>query len=219
MAQIGAQFVNAVQPAPVGTIIHDWPGQNIPAGWIAVDGQAVSRTQYADLFSAIGTTYGAGDGSTTFNVPKKIIESVANGDVTVFNNLYRPNRPMFYAHTPAAYTTTPMPASSVAINVGGHYNSSTYRFTAPYNGYYQFIWHEIGEATSGSTLRYYLFKNGVNTAGNGSFQVRIPSAGNYGDGTGIAVMNASAGDYFYIHFGGGTSYGTTEYGIFAGWMF
>ncbi len=41
----------------------------IPAGWLACGGQAVSRATYSALFLAIGTLYGAGDGSTTFNVP------------------------------------------------------------------------------------------------------------------------------------------------------
>ncbi len=40
-----------------------------PAGWLLCDGSAVSRTIYATLFAAIGTAYGVGDGSTTFNVP------------------------------------------------------------------------------------------------------------------------------------------------------
>lgn len=40
-----------------------------PAGWLLCAGQAISRTTYAELFAAVGTTYGAGDGSTTFNVP------------------------------------------------------------------------------------------------------------------------------------------------------
>lgn len=40
-----------------------------PAGWMACDGRALSRAVYASLFAAIGTTYGAGDGSTTFNIP------------------------------------------------------------------------------------------------------------------------------------------------------
>lgn len=40
-----------------------------PAGWLLCDGSAVSRTTYAALFAAIGTTYGVGNGSTTFNVP------------------------------------------------------------------------------------------------------------------------------------------------------
>jgi hypothetical protein len=41
----------------------------VPEGFLSCDGSAVSRTTYATLFSAIGTVYGVGDGSTTFNVP------------------------------------------------------------------------------------------------------------------------------------------------------
>jgi hypothetical protein len=41
----------------------------IQDGWLECDGRAVSRTMFPDLFEAIGTTYGAGDGSTTFNLP------------------------------------------------------------------------------------------------------------------------------------------------------
>jgi len=44
-------------------------GATAPVGYLLCDGTAVSRTLYADLFTAIGTTYGVGDGSTTFNVP------------------------------------------------------------------------------------------------------------------------------------------------------
>lgn len=40
-----------------------------PAGWMECNGSAISRTLYADLFAAIGTTFGAGDGSSTFNLP------------------------------------------------------------------------------------------------------------------------------------------------------
>jgi microcystin-dependent protein len=40
-----------------------------PSGWMLCNGSAISRTTYADLFTAIGTTYGVGDGSTTFNIP------------------------------------------------------------------------------------------------------------------------------------------------------
>ena len=43
--------------------------QTAPAGWLICQGQAVSRATYAALFAAIGTAYGAGDGSTTFNLP------------------------------------------------------------------------------------------------------------------------------------------------------
>ena len=42
---------------------------SVATGWLACDGSAVSRTTYAELFTAIGTTWGAGDGSGTFNIP------------------------------------------------------------------------------------------------------------------------------------------------------
>ena len=53
---------------PVGTIFP-FAGDSIPSGYLACNGAAVSRNTYAALFAAIGTTYGTGDGSTTFNVP------------------------------------------------------------------------------------------------------------------------------------------------------
>ena len=53
---------------PVGTVIA-FAGSSSPAGWLLCNGSAVSRETYADLFAVIGTTYGSGDGSTTFNLP------------------------------------------------------------------------------------------------------------------------------------------------------
>ena len=52
----------------VGEIIV-YAGATAPFGWKICDGSAISRTEFADLFSVIGTTYGEGDGSTTFNIP------------------------------------------------------------------------------------------------------------------------------------------------------
>jgi microcystin-dependent protein len=69
----GGQGVQGIQgPAgslAVGTVILYVAGGTPPASWMTCDGSAVSRTTYPDLFTAIGTTYGAGDGSTTFNLP------------------------------------------------------------------------------------------------------------------------------------------------------
>ncbi|WP_312903178.1 phage tail protein [Chryseobacterium taichungense] len=54
--------------APAGTVSYT-AASTVPAGYLECNGTAVSRTTYATLFAAIGTTYGAGDGSTTFNLP------------------------------------------------------------------------------------------------------------------------------------------------------
>jgi hypothetical protein len=59
-----------VVATPAGALMM-WAGAlaSPPDGWLICAGAAVSRTTYATLFTAIGTTYGAGDGSTTFNLP------------------------------------------------------------------------------------------------------------------------------------------------------
>ena len=53
----------------VGTI-KPWPKAAAPSGYLLCDGTAVSRTTYAELYAVTGDTYGAGNGSTTFNVPQ-----------------------------------------------------------------------------------------------------------------------------------------------------
>lgn len=53
---------------PTGGVI-EWPAAAAPTGFLLCDGSAVSRTTYANLFTVIGETWGAGDGVTTFNVP------------------------------------------------------------------------------------------------------------------------------------------------------
>lgn len=66
IAQALDAMMPELTPVPVGTIdfAHD-----VPEGWLECNGAAVSRTKYARLFKKIGTKYGAGDGSTTFNLP------------------------------------------------------------------------------------------------------------------------------------------------------
>ena len=63
----GSSWQGAIS-APSGTV-DMFAGSTAPTGWLLCYGQAVSRTTYADLFAAISTTYGTGDGSTTFNLP------------------------------------------------------------------------------------------------------------------------------------------------------
>lgn len=53
---------------PIGAITQ-FSGSIAPTNWLFCNGQAVSRTTYSELFAVIGTTYGEGDGSTTFNLP------------------------------------------------------------------------------------------------------------------------------------------------------
>lgn len=66
---------------PVG-VVQAFAGSTTPQGWLLCDGSAVSRTDYADLYAVIGDTYGAGDGSTTFNLPN-LIDKFVEGSATV----------------------------------------------------------------------------------------------------------------------------------------
>ena len=60
--------LDVFESLPAGVIIP-FAGKSVPTGYLLCNGAAVSRTDYANLFAAIGTLYGAGDGSTTFNLP------------------------------------------------------------------------------------------------------------------------------------------------------
>ncbi len=65
----GAGFVKKIaSPSPAGEVIT-FAGNTAPAGFLMCDGSAVDRTTYANLFAVIGTTYGAGNGTSTFNLP------------------------------------------------------------------------------------------------------------------------------------------------------
>lgn len=72
---------NNTSALPAGAIVP-FAGTNIPTGFLLCDGAAVSRTDYADLFDSVGTTYGAGDGSTTFNLP-----NYSNAKMITGNNI------------------------------------------------------------------------------------------------------------------------------------
>lgn len=62
-------------------IVQAFAGTTTPEGWLLCDGSAISRTDYAELYSVIGDTYGDGDGSTTFNLPN-LIDKFVEGSAT-----------------------------------------------------------------------------------------------------------------------------------------
>ena len=60
--------LTGIEGIPTATIVP-WSSASVPTGFLECNGQAVSRSTYADLFAIVSTTYGTGDGSSTFNVP------------------------------------------------------------------------------------------------------------------------------------------------------
>lgn len=71
IAQALADLLPKLKPVSgvAAGIIAWFPGTAVPDGWLLCNGANVSRTTYANLFAAIGTKYGSGNGSTTFTLP------------------------------------------------------------------------------------------------------------------------------------------------------
>lgn len=112
-----------------GTIIP-WASTLIPSGYLLCNGQSVSRTgTFAALFAAIGTTYGAGDGSTTFNVPDLMGRTIVGVNTAAYNGSNR------VWSTDTNYAGTPI-YSNVAV-IGGVFgeekHSQVVQELAPHN--------------------------------------------------------------------------------------
>lgn len=106
-------------------VIMDFAGATAPVGWLLCDGQAIDRVTYARLFSVLGTSYGAGDGSTTFNLPDlRGRTTVGSGQGTGLSNRTR------------ADTFGQETKSLSAAENGAHGHSATFSGTAlPVHGH------------------------------------------------------------------------------------
>lgn len=85
---IGGSGGTVSDTLPIGSVVK-WFSTTIPTNWLECNGQAISRTEYAELFAVIGTKYGSGDGSTTFNLPNIKGKTTVGLDIddTDFNEL------------------------------------------------------------------------------------------------------------------------------------
>lgn len=163
---------------PPGTML-DFGGSSAPTGFLACDGSAVSRSTYSALFSAISTTWGVGDGSTTFNLPglarRTTIGSGGSGSGTIGNSVgntggeetHTLTTPEIPSHTHTATVTDPGHTHGIGTgdntNVNGRARSSQ---TAD-NNIYTF---STNSATTGITV------GNSNTGGGGSHNNIQPSA-------------------------------------------
>lgn len=106
--------------APIGSGM-DYFGQTAPENYMFADGSAISRTEYAELFAIIGTMYGEGDGSTTFNLPDKreaisymkgdndTLGSIVGSNTHTLTKAEIPNYTLYnasHAHTQASHSHT-----------------------------------------------------------------------------------------------------------------
>jgi microcystin-dependent protein len=117
---------------PTGAML-EYGGSSAPTGWLLCNGAAVSRSTYAALFAVLGTAYGAGDGSTTFNVPNKVdrvgvgagssyARGAAGGAVSVTTSSAGSHNHTG-AVTGTAISTAQMPSHTHGVNDPGHNHS------------------------------------------------------------------------------------------------
>ncbi len=102
-----------------------------PTGWLLCDGTAVSRSTYAALFSAISTTFGAGDGSTTFNVPDLRGKTVlgygaAAGSVSATISAVNTTSNVITIGASNFYVGQPLKYTNGGSNIGGITSGNTY---------------------------------------------------------------------------------------------
>lgn len=124
------QFQQECPLIPPGVIVA-YGADTAPDEWLLCNGQAVSRTTYAALFAAIGATYGAGDGTTTFNLPDlrgrvpmgngtgsgltpRMLGDEIGEETHTLTNTEAPN----HSHSDSGHTHTEIIATSVLINGG-----------------------------------------------------------------------------------------------------
>jgi hypothetical protein len=164
-----------------------------PPGWLQCSGQAVSRTVFAPLFAAIGTAYGGGDGSTTFNIPN-LAGRFAWGHATQF-------RGQVGGAETVALSTQEMPSHAHGVYDPGHAHTiaDPGHVHLPYEGLewaddpsVGFMHWQISGGGSGlfaavGSAPYRFFLTAPRTRGSGT------GIGIYGAGTGIQTYGEGAG--------------------------
>lgn len=126
-----------------------YAGSSVPSGYLNCDGSAVSRTTYAALFTAIGTTWGAGDGSTTFNLPNMVGKFAYGGNTPATTATTSDSANIDHAHNASSgnqsanhtHTVTASAANESAdhahnwsANTGNASNDHTHNVGVYYNG-------------------------------------------------------------------------------------
>lgn len=141
---------------PIGAIMP-FGSDTIPDNWLLCNGQAVSRTDYQELFNTIGTTYGTGDGFTTFNLPdlKGKIPVGKNANDTDFETLGETGGEK--THT---LTVNEMPKHTHGTGlVTGALSQATYRMLSDNNYDGTSTTHEVGGGQPHNILQPYIVQN------------------------------------------------------------
>lgn len=129
-ADAAALAAAIAKSVPSGAIAH-FAMNAAPTGWLKANGAAVSRTTYAALFAAIGTTFGVGDGSTTFNVPEMRAEFIRGWDDS---RGIDSGRVFGSAQSPTSISTVVTNGTNVVINNGESVGSGSQSYFSTNTG-------------------------------------------------------------------------------------
>jgi microcystin-dependent protein len=157
----------SVSTITVSGAIMQYAGATAPTGWLLANGAAVSRTTYATLFGVISTTYGSGDGSTTFNLPNLLGTFVAGAGNGPVGNL---SLAATGGNSNITLSTSQLPVhthTATVVDSGHSHNMGTF-----------------GGVVNAGTTEY------VGDSGGGSAGSPIPTAS---AATGITVTNSNVG--------------------------
>jgi microcystin-dependent protein len=176
-AKLDAGLTTQILPAGM---VSPFAGTTAPSGWLLCNGAAVSRTTYNGLFSIIGTTYGAGDTSTTFNLPDM------NGRVPVGKSA---DTEFDALNEKGGSKSVTLTSAESGVPAHGHTNTVTSNGT----GISVVATGDHSHSAAGSTsiLGYILRKNGAASAGDwNGFSPGVGTAVTYG--TSVSVYNGGA---------------------------
>ena len=152
--------------------ISAWPLSTVPSGWLECNGAAVSRTTYQALFAKIGTSYGSGDGSTTFNLPNYTDQFLRGYSASGIDAASRTNRGdgttgasvgtrqswQTYAHQ---HSWAGSLVSGSAAGVGDHYHQFAYGQSTAQSGSGVNVVTGFGSGTAANTTLAGAHSHGV----------------------------------------------------------
>ncbi|MBA4387355.1 MAG: hypothetical protein C0404_05200 [Verrucomicrobia bacterium] len=155
-AQWATNVVATGDGVPPGSIMA-YAGTNVPSGWLLCNGAAVSRVAYTNLFATLGTNYGAGDGSTTFNLPNmktRLASGMDTGDAS-FTALGRTGgaktNVLAVTNMPTHAHLVTTPATNVTVAAGGaHTHDYQVSDDTPFGGWAQ--WPDTVDGGAGQLL-------------------------------------------------------------------
>ena len=205
-ALLDIQAPTATSGIPTGALL-DFGAASVPAGFLACDGDAISRLTFAQLFSVIGTTWGVGDGSTTFNVPdfrrRVAVGSGGAGSAELGNAVGDVGGEETHQLTLGELPAHSHSSGSLAASSGGSHSHSSGSLSASSGGSHS---HTLPQESGGSQNLRSVTTNSGSDEGYGS-----PSTGSAGSHShSISGSTSSSGSHSHSISGSTGSAGDDE---------